>query len=90
MRLLMTAAVLNLVAIAPAVAMQTSAAPTDATATTDDNRLVCRRESVTGSLVGGRRVCRTAAQWREQARQAREQGQNAINRSASGAQRSGT
>jgi hypothetical protein len=88
MRLLMTAAALNFIAIAPAFALQTTAAPT--TATPDDNRLVCRREAMTGSLVGGRRVCRTAAQWREQARIAREQGQNAINRSASGAQRSGS
>ena len=31
----------------------------------DDNRRICRRESVTGSLAGGKKTCRTRAEWRE-------------------------
>ena len=38
----------------------------------DPNRIICEREEVIGSRLGGRRVCLTALQWEEKRREHRE------------------
>lgn len=38
----------------------------------DPNKLICERVEKTGTRLGGRRVCLTAAQWAEQRREQRE------------------
>lgn len=46
----------------PAAPAATQAAP--ARPANDDQTIRCRRIEVTGSLVGGQRVCKTNAEWR--------------------------
>jgi hypothetical protein len=58
-RLFLTA--LFLTASIPAQA-QTDAAPAKAVAG-DPNKVICKRETVIGSLVAARKVCRTRAEW---------------------------
>lgn len=38
----------------------------------DPDRVVCRRAETTGSILGGRRVCKTVAEWDAIARNLRE------------------
>lgn len=62
----------------PAVAAKDSSegqAPTAVTAkekSTDPNRMICQREETTGTRLGARKVCLTAAQWAEKRREHRE------------------
>jgi hypothetical protein len=39
----------------------------------DPNRMVCQREETTGTRLGARRICLTAAQWEEKRRVHREE-----------------
>ncbi len=39
---------------------------------TTQNRMICKREKNTGSRLGSKRVCRTAAQWEQIRRDQRE------------------
>lgn len=39
----------------------------------DPNRIICERQETTGSRLGARKVCLTAAQWQEKRREHREQ-----------------
>jgi len=39
----------------------------------DPNRVICRRESTTGSRLGAKRRCMTAAQWDEEQHEQRQQ-----------------
>lgn len=49
--------------------------------TLDPNRRVCRRQETIGSRLRARTVCRTAAEWDEMDRRARENGKDLTNRS---------
>lgn len=49
---------------------QPSAASTPVAQTGD--KLVCRKEQETGSLLGGHKICRTQAQWDQMARDAQD------------------
>jgi hypothetical protein len=69
--------IVALVVSTPAVAQT---APTDsasaATATQklkDPNRVICEREEVIGSRLGGKKICRTAAEWEAARQQARDE-----------------
>lgn len=56
------------------VALALTAGPLPAdppTATGETEKLVCKRIDTTGSRVSGKRVCRTAAQWQQEANEAR-------------------
>lgn len=45
------------------------AAPAQAAGPTKDpNRIVCERQEVLGSRLGGKKVCKTAAEWAEERR----------------------
>lgn len=39
----------------------------------DPNRMVCEREDTTGTRLGARKTCLTAAQWQEKRREHREE-----------------
>ena len=79
-----TVAVLALLAIAtPSLA----ADPVKVPATSDPNKVRCKRESVTGSLAGSKKECHTEAEWHELAAQARSdtlQMQTAASRGGTG------
>ena len=68
---------------APATA-PTGVAPAsaDAGSTGDPSKLVCRREEVTGSRLGGKRICQTQADWDAQERQSKLDVQHEQNRGA--------
>lgn len=71
-----------LLSAAPAVAQTqptTSAAPTSKAK--DPNRVICEKVKDTGSRIGGKRICMTAAQWEEQRRRDREYVEDAQQRS---------
>lgn len=72
-----------LLAIAAAALAQgsTAASPTGAT---DPNKRICKRTVDTGSLVRGKRVCRTRAEWDRLAEAARAGGQDMVDRHAAG------
>ena len=62
-------------AVQPAVAKDGSEGPAPATAkakSNDPNRMICQREETTGTRLGARKVCLTAAQWAEKRREHRE------------------
>jgi hypothetical protein len=42
----------------------------------DPNRIICIREEVLGSRLGGYKACKTAAEWKEQQQQHREQAED--------------
>jgi len=53
-------------------------APTDQASPTltrvqDPNRMICQREEVIGSRLGGKKICKTAQEWQESQQQARDQ-----------------
>jgi hypothetical protein len=60
---------------APVILRAETPAPAPKLARDDPNRVICRRESVTGSLAQTRKVCMTRAQWVARARDAQETGQ---------------
>ena len=70
---------LMLTATAAQAADQTPPAPapqnTPASQNNDDNQMVCHRETLTGSLLPGPRICKSAKVWREQ----RERSKDYIN-----------
>lgn len=66
-------AILALVLSAPAVAQ--TPAPPSTPSRDDPDRVICRREAVTGSLAQTRKVCLTRAQWVARGRDAQETGQ---------------
>ncbi len=73
LKIVMAAAGLSLVAV-PVVAQATSietARP--AAKSKDPNRIVCEREDTTGTRLGSRKICLTAAQWQEKRREHREE-----------------
>jgi len=55
-----------------AIATPALADPAPQTATTPDpNKVRCKREVVTGSLIASKKVCHTEAEWKEVTEQAR-------------------
>lgn len=81
----MTYLLYGLAAIALAAPAQASdqpkadAVPIDEPGDVSQNRIICKHEKVTGSRLGSRKVCKTAAQWkqiRQDERQALERGQS--------------
>jgi invasion protein IalB len=62
---LMTLASAALVA-APAYAQTTPAPAATPAAKPKPERMVCREDNVTGSIMSKQRICMTASQWREQ------------------------
>jgi hypothetical protein len=66
----------------PILFLFASAAPSAAPPTTPAEKLVCKREPVTGSLARFRKICRTPSQWSgsadeasDEARRMQERGQ---------------
>lgn len=58
-----------------------TALPQDATPPAQDpNKVICRNIRLTGSRVGGQRVCNTRAEWDRIAREARTLGQEVQDR----------
>ena len=47
--------------------------PNTTLASDDQNRVVCRRLSVTGSLVQAKKICKTNAEWRGQTQNAQNE-----------------
>jgi invasion protein IalB len=50
----------------------TAAPPATAASTKDPNRVICERQEEIGSRLGGKKVCKTAAEWDEERRQQRD------------------
>jgi invasion protein IalB len=50
---------------------QTPAPPSTANVK-DPNRIICERQEEIGSRLGGKKVCKTAAEWNEERRQQRQ------------------
>ncbi len=69
--------VLGLASIAVAVPAAAQAPAAQASAAVqkdkDPNRIICEREEVIGSRLGGQKICKTAHEWQESRQQAREQ-----------------
>ena len=68
---------LAMVAASPAAAQITfetpaTAPPTAAKSTNPNDKIICEKQEEIGSRLGGKKVCKTAAQWEEQRRQQRE------------------
>jgi hypothetical protein len=59
----------------PLSAMAETTAATPKPDRDDPNKVICRRESVTGSLAQTRKVCMTRADWAARSRGAQEAGQ---------------
>lgn len=59
---------------APAAAQNAGAAssPSKASKTPDPDRLICERQEETGTRLGGKKVCKTAATWADERREDRE------------------
>ena len=69
------AATAALVLAAPAVAQTPPAAQSAAPATAKDkdpNRIICERQEEIGTRLGGKKVCKTAAEWQQERQQQRE------------------
>jgi|tagenome__1003787_1003787.scaffolds.fasta_scaffold20986375_3 hypothetical protein len=65
--------VLMAVLAAPAAAQNAAPAQAAAPATAKDpNRIICERQEEIGSRLGGKKVCKTAAQWDEERQQERD------------------
>jgi uncharacterized protein (DUF2147 family) len=74
-----------LIFAAPAFAQTapaTQAAPAAPAKDKDPNRIICEREDEIGTRLGGKKVCKTAAEWQMERQQQRE--------SLEGVQRQGT
>lgn len=72
---------------AQASAAQPAAAPVPAAAAepaADPNKRICRRFASTGSMIPGRRECRTAAEWDRLAEASQVQGRDVMERARSG------
>jgi invasion protein IalB len=87
-------AILSMIALAAPAAAQTNVQPQQAASAAskdkDPNRIICERQEEIGSRLGGKKVCKTAAQWDEERQQEREaldkfQRQNTSTGSPSGA-----
>lgn len=63
---------LSLVA-APVAAQVSSIESSRASTRSDPNRMICEREDTTGTRLGARKVCLSAAQWQEKRREHREE-----------------
>ena len=71
-----------LVGAAPALAQtQEANQPAPTSKSKDPNRVICEKVQDTGSRIGGKRICMTAAQWEEQRRRDREYVEDAQQRS---------
>jgi hypothetical protein len=68
-----------LVGAAPVLAQTQSAAP--ASATNDQDRIICEKIRETGSRISTKKVCMTKLQWEEKRRRDRESLEDAQNRS---------
>ncbi len=67
------AIVLMVILAAPATAQNTAPARAAAPAASKDpNRIICERQEEIGTRLGGKKVCKTAAQWDEERQQERE------------------
>lgn len=74
----------------PADAMTSNPRAADQTAeAANEDEVVCRRESVIGSRVQSRRICKTRAEWVRQELQSRDSVNDLIQRTTSGADRVG-
>ena len=62
---------------APALAQETPAAAP--TAKPQEEKKICRMVDATGSILGGKRVCRTKAEWAEISERARLQRESRAN-----------
>jgi invasion protein IalB len=49
-----------------------SAAPAASTDKNDPNRIICERQEEIGTRLGGKKVCKTKAQWDEERQQERD------------------
>jgi hypothetical protein len=74
-------AILSMVALAAPAGAQITfdpppAAPAHAASSTKDskdtNRIICERQEEIGSRLGGKKVCKSAAEWDEERRQQRD------------------
>lgn len=74
MKAMMFVALAGLAATSAAAQPVTTSSQPAATAkrANDPNRMICEREDEIGSRLGGKKVCKTAAQWDEQRRVQRE------------------
>ena len=59
---------------APAAAQGTAAAqqPAPTAKAKDPDRIICERQEEIGSRLGGKKICKTAAQWDEERQQERD------------------
>lgn len=75
LHLVVTLACIAPMALAPVAAHAADAASQQPQLARDDpNRVVCRRQEVTGTFTRTVKVCKTNAEWREQMRNAQEVG----------------
>ncbi len=72
---------LSVLVMPGAVLAETPKAPSVKLDRNDPNYVICRRESVTGSLVQTNKVCLTRAQWAERTRESQAVGQDMQDRS---------
>ena len=74
MRILLVASATLIFAV-PVVAQTvpaTQSPPTSTAKDKDPNRIICEREEEIGTRLGGKKVCKTAAEWDQQRQQERE------------------
>ena len=71
-RIALAAVGLSMVA-APVAAQVASIESSRPSGRYDPNRMICERENTTGTRLGARKVCLTAAQWQEKRREHREE-----------------
>ncbi|MDO7841576.1 hypothetical protein [Sphingomonas immobilis] len=64
--------------LAAAVAQQTVSAQTGERATDADDKVICKRFTVTGSLVASRKECKTKREWETDRANLRAQGGPAV------------
>src|SRR5438045_4845181 len=69
-------AIVLMIALAAPVGAQTAAQPQQSAPATakdkDPNRIICERQEEIGTRLGGKKVCKTAAQWDEERRMQRD------------------
>ena len=74
---LFVTAVFSLVLIAPAAAQTAPADPASPASSqqkpNDPNRMICEKQEEIGSRLGGKKVCKTAAEWQQWRQQNKEQ-----------------
>ncbi len=72
-KFIMVAAGLSLIAVPAAAQVSSIETARPALKSKDPNRIVCERQDTTGTRLGSRKVCLTAAQWQEKRREHREE-----------------